>query len=231
MPFTYQELFTTNESFATSMLAAMMDTFGTEFTTWSAPTIIREIEDMFHVSPPQSSIDKLMVGINLVTSNSFYTSLPDFNDFCIIMSGEHVSPYLFSMADSAACAWGITEAMLLSPPDDVDNAFTDEIRSFIGAVLLNEGIMTPPDVLKIAHLDKDIAMKVKYEYSDDPEMFGAIFQTEASKTDDINLYIKTKLFALVSQLSELPLKNAVTAVNAEILLKALPDASADDALL
>jgi hypothetical protein len=63
---------------------------------------------------------------------------------------------------------------------------------------------------------------VRYDYSDDPEMFNAIFDMEKSKTDDINLMVKERLSALVKQIESLPLDNGDSSEAVRKLLASLP---------
>lgn len=218
----YQKLLKSNEAIATTLVTMLIDEFGTECLNWAPKTIIMEVEEHHHVTPIQGNIDRMMAGIHLLTSNSFFTSLPDFNDLCNILAGEPTQPGVFIPADAASCAWGITEAMLLSPPEDEEQVFTEDIRAFVGEVLSSEGIMTPPDVLRIAHFDKDLVRKVQGEYTDDPDMFTGIYKVEESKTSDINTFIQTRLRSLVQQLASMPLRNGNVSLIVDKMLRVLP---------
>ena len=50
-----------------------------------------------------------------------------------VLAGSEFDPETFDPADSAECAWAVTEALLLSPPDERDTqpVFSDEIRKYI----------------------------------------------------------------------------------------------------
>jgi hypothetical protein len=52
-----------------------------------------------------------------------------------------------------------------------------------------------------------ILEKVKYDYSDDPEMFNAVYDMQSSRTGDINKTIKGMLKSLLEQMKDLPLNN------------------------
>ena len=212
-----------DDAYATTMVTILIDEFSTEALTWTPKTIIMELESMFGVIPKQGNIDRLMAGVHLMTTNSFYTSLPDFNDLCNVLSGDHPSPDVWQPTDAASCAWAITEAMLIAPPEDTDSAFTDDIRAYMGILLQKEGILNPPDVLRIAHYDKKADGKVRYDYEDDPEMFSAIYKTEQSKTEEINGFIKRKLKDLATQLLHIPLKSGSTEKIVELMLNSLPE--------
>lgn len=176
---------------------------------WDPETICLEIEDDHNISLPKLVHDRLMTAINLLTTDSFFKSCPDFIAYCNVLAGTPYGPE-FDPADSVEVAWGITEAMLISPPDDNDEEpFTDEIRAYIGQALDDEGIMNAPDILQIALRDAKLT-DVQGEFSDDPTMFNAIYDAESSKTDDINRAIRQNLRQLLAQLRELPLQDGDT---------------------
>lgn len=213
------------DSFATTLLTVFVDTYGTEGFDWDPLTIQTEIEQDFAVKLPRAVFDRLMAGIAIVSTDSFFKSLPDFINLCNILSGDSFDPTVFDPADAGECAWGMTEALLLSPPDDDEKEpFAQEIVDYIGEAIKSEGILTPPDILRVGlRADaKDLIDRIQYDFSDDPEMFNAIFDTEKSKTEDINRLVKARLSALVQQLEALPLSNGDASGAAKKLMSSLP---------
>lgn len=207
----YQEVLTGDATFATALLLLIVDVYGTEAFEWDFKTLRMEIEEDFDVEMPQATFDRLMVAINLLTTDDFYKSLPDFITFCNILDGDRYDPRVFDPADPEEIAWGITEALLIEPPDE-DEPFTEEIRAYIGAALDMQGIINPPDILRLALRDNpDLFATVQGEFSDDPDMFGAIYQFEDQKTSAINAYVKQKLQLLAAQIEALPLRNGEAA--------------------
>jgi hypothetical protein len=183
------------------------DSPGENCYSWHPGTILLEIRDDFGVELPQGNFDRLMAGIHLLTSDSFYKNGATFVEICNVLSGGLYNPATWDPADALECAWGITEAMLLSPPDDDDEEpFSREIRAYIGAALDQEGILDPPDVLRIAirGAGHNSAAQVSSQF-DDPETRQAITQTEAAKVREINDHIKSNLRMLVGQLGALHL--------------------------
>lgn len=215
------EMWKSPQTFGIVLLTAFLDRFGVEALEWDPATIVLEVEEEFDVDLPQCSIDKLMTAINILTSDSFYNNLPDFIVFCNILSGDTYRPDMFDPADSAEIAWGITEALLIAPPeDDEDGPFNDEIRGYIGAVLDSEGIITAPDVLQIATRKANISDAAN-QFSDDPLMFNAIYDTEAGKSAEINFILQQKAIMLIEQLQALQLVNGSTATVVQTLSKSL----------
>jgi hypothetical protein len=174
--------------------------------TWHPATILLEIRNDFGVELPRGNFDRLMTGIHIVTSDAFYKSAPTFVELCNVLSGGLYDPATWDPADALECAWGITEAMILSPPDtDDDEPFSQEIRAYIGKALDDEGILDPPDVLRIAIRDGGSSQAARVSQFDDPEIRAAITRTEAAKVGEINDRIKSNLRMLVEQLEALPL--------------------------
>lgn len=205
-----KNLWTSPQTFGSILLTVFLDRFGVEGLGWDPNTIILEVEAEFDVDLPQCVLDKLMAAISILTSDSFYKSLPDFITFCNVLSGDTYRPDMFDPADSAEVAWGITEGLLIAPPeDDEEGPFSDEIRAYIGAVLDQEGIINAPDVLQIA-LRKANVSDAADQFSDDPDMFNAIYDVEAGKSAEINAIITEKLKMLLGQLRAINLKNGAT---------------------
>lgn len=214
------QVFTDPNSFATTLVVCLMDIYGPDAFSWAPETIRREIEEDFGVQWPRANFDRLMAGIAMVTTDTFYKNLPDFIELCNILSGAPATPGVFAPADAADCAWGITEAILLSPPDE-EEPFIEEIRAYVGKVVEMEGILSPPDILRLGILSQDHKIKAHNNFSDDPEMFNAIWGTEQDKTDDINDLVKGRLTLLVQQLGSLRLRNGSTGKIAQQMLKNL----------
>jgi len=203
--------FTDPNAFATTMVVVLIDAFGTEALNWHPATIRLETEEAFGFKWDATNFDRLMAGIAIVITDSFYRSLPDFIELCSILSGGDATPGEFSPVDALECAWGITEALLLSPPGrDEDKPFSEEICAFIGKITEMEGIVTLPDILRIGTRDEDLVSKVRDTYSDDPELFASIFEVEAERTNEINEIIKARLQQLMQQLASLQLTNGST---------------------
>ena len=205
-----RSIWTNNEAYATTLLLCFIDVYGTEGLEWDPMTIRAEIEEDFNVKVPAKVFNKLMAGINLASTDQFYTSLPDFIDLCNILSGDVLDPRWFDPADPGECAWGITEAMLISPPDrEEENPFAQDIVGYIAETIKSHGIQNPPDVLKIGLKGdaEQIAENVAQTFSDDPEMYSAIWKVQQEKSEEIRVYVKTNLKNLLNQIEGLHLNN------------------------
>jgi hypothetical protein len=178
--------------------------------TWHPGTIALEIRDDFQVELPRANFDRLMAGIRLATSDGFYRDPGEFVMLCNILSGDLFDPATWDPADALECAWGITEGMLLGPPDDADEEpFAPEVRAYIGRALADEGILDPPDVLRIATRagGQPGRAEVGADHAGDPVTLAAIHETEVRKTQEINQRIRDGLRELISQLEALDLRH------------------------
>lgn len=204
---TAQEAWKSRDTFASVLLTLFLDKFGTEAIQWDPTTITLEIEDEFNVDLSQLALDKLLVAIQILTTDRFYKSLPDFISFCNVLSGDTYRPDMWDPADTEEVAWGITEAMMIYPPDDNDaEPFSDEIRAYIGATLDREGLINPPDVLRIALRQARISPSID-DFSDDPTMFNAVYDLEEGKRADIENTIRLRTQMLSDQFRALRLEN------------------------
>lgn len=181
--------------------------------SWAPETIVSELSDRLGMPIPSRAVDRLMAAIMLVKSDDFYESVPSFISICNVLSGSHLEVEHFDPADAGECAWGITEAMLLAPPaPDDPEPFSDEVRTYVGHVLDMEGIITPPDVLRIGIRSKpNTDLDVSSDWSDDPEMFAAIRSRDKDRGDDLRALLRERLSMLLRELESLPLVHGQTA--------------------
>lgn len=211
-----RNIWTAPDAFATSLLLAFADTYcpiteengvrkmDTTAFQWHPGAILLEIESDFDVALAQPIYDRLMTAIAIVTTDNFYKSLPDFIHYCNVLAGDSYDPRYWNPAEALEVAWAINEVLLLDPPEE-DDPFVPEITAYIGKVLDDEGIVTPPDVLRIAVRD-DVGGKVHAAVGDDPAMASNVYQLEASRTEDLNNAIRQTMEALTAQLAALPLR-------------------------
>jgi hypothetical protein len=212
-----QEAWKSRETFASVLLTLFLDRFGPEGLDWDPATRVLEIEEEFDVDLSQQACDKLETAIQILTTDRFHKSLPDFISFCHVLNGDRYHPNTFDPADAEDVAWAMTEGLLISPPEDHEtDPFSDEILAYIGGVLDKEGIINAPDILRVALRKARVSPSIG-DFSDDPEMFHAIYDVESGKTEDINETIRTKTQILAMQLAALKLQNGNTQKVAQML--------------
>lgn len=211
-------LLTSDDTFATTLLVWFMDTYPEQdeeghlaCLKWSPETIKMELDRAAGTPIPKVVFDKLMAAITIVTTDMFFKNVKTFIPIANILAGDDFQPDELEPPDAAECAWAITEALLLYPPDEEDpELFCDEIRTLIGFTLKEEGFVTPPDVLRIA-LGGDFTAQVSSDFADDPEMFSGIYAVQQGKKTDVELILREGLSELIQQLTALPLRHGSTA--------------------
>lgn len=199
------------DTYATVLLLIVTDRYGPEVLQWSPETIRRELEDDFQLQLPKYTLDKIMAAISLVTTNFFFKDVTRFIEICNILAGDDFQPDEFEPADTGEMLWGITEALLIWPPDDdsEDTEFSAEIQGYIREVIKEEGIMKPFDVLRLAFEDEG-AVNVDADYADDPEMYSAIYEMQQSRENELKAMLLDNVSALTQQLQLLPLNSGRT---------------------
>lgn len=199
------------ETFATPLILILLDCFGTESLEWTPETIKAELEETYSVTVPDQNIDKIMAGVMLLTTNYFYQSVTSFIHICNVLAGNDFDPTEFDPADPFEMMLAINEAFLLWPPtaDDDATQFSPEIQEYIRQVLDAEGVLRPVDVFQIA-MQQDRTSQIAETYSDDPEMFAAVFQTQQEKTGELGAAYMSAIQELTEQLEELTLANGST---------------------
>jgi hypothetical protein len=204
----FQRILLDPDSFATVLLVIFLDTYGVEGIEWHPQTISDQMSQDFGVKLPKSSLDKIMAGIAILTTNYFYREVRRFIELCNILAGDDFDPTVFDPADSAEMAWGVTEALLLSPPEG-DEDFDEEVKAYVGFALRDEGFVTPPKVLKFA-IPEGFADEMDTEWSDDPEMFQGVFDMQQSKANELDTLVQENMNEMLGQLETLPLRNGQT---------------------
>jgi len=215
-PDSLRHAFRDPDSFATTLLAAYLDLYvGSDpdddpmgCLDWSPETIRQELKQDLGLDLSRLAMDRLLTGIRLMTQDGFFTSLPDFIEICNVLAGSPASPGVFDPATALECAWGIAEATLLLGPDTED-PFSQEIKDYIAAALAAEGIIRPPDALRLADLS-ELQDKAQYGFTEDPLIFGAVWDLESAKTQEINVLVQSSLRSMLDQLGALRLRQGDT---------------------
>lgn len=215
-----RKFLTDRDTFATTLAVLVVDRYGIEALHWTPETLKLELQTDFDVPIPQSILDKLMAACGIMTTDTFFKSLPHFIQYCNILAGDQFDPSVFNPATTAEMAWAITEGLLLYPPDE-DEPFTDDIRHYIGAMLKEEGFTIPPQILQIALYDDEQPADPFADFSDDPEMYNAMFDSKKDMSTEVDQMVRENVQDLVRQISSLPLENGDTQQLTEQLRKGL----------
>lgn len=195
----YGELFKSAEAHMTPLIVAMRVEYGDEFLDWTPESIRLSVLEDFGVEIPVTNLNRIMAGISLLQSQDFYSDLPTFIRLCNVIADDSFDLSTFDIATCVEMAWAITEAMLLAPPEDEDNAFSKDIRYYIGEMATREGIINPPDVLGIALRDVELTDPL-YMDTSDPVMYSAFWKLQSDRGTAIQETVKENLQELLQQI-------------------------------
>ena len=179
---------------------------------WLPQSFQQHIVDDFQVQMPAAVLGKLMGAVSLVREpGRFYSRVTDFVDLANALNGDGYTPGVFDPVDALEAAWALSEARFLEwffwePSDDQEDQLPElspEIRGYIAKVCDAGGIMTPPDILRLAEHDPEHRMTVLADFSDDPAMFAAVSDAEDAKSQRIVTELRLRLRLLFHQLARL----------------------------
>lgn len=202
-------------SYATTLIALVLDRYGTECLStedgepWNPGTFKIQLEKDFGIKLPKTTLDKIMAAVMILTTNFFFRDVNKFIELSNILSGDDFQPDEFEVADVLECSWAVFEAILLSPPDKNETPFSEEIQGYISQVLLDEGFVKPPTILRVGTAP-DFSDHVRFNFGDDPEMFSAIYEVQSKKSEEIMSIVRDNATELFQQLSILPLREGDT---------------------
>jgi hypothetical protein len=201
---TLTEILQDEQTFTTVILTVLIDKYGTDMLYWDPVTVGLEIKRDFGFTPDRPLMDKIQAGSLVLINDLFFKSLETFNNLCNVLNIGVFSTDLFIPASLDDCMWGCTEVKLMLG-DDYKAEFSHDISNYVGVLLSNEGIYTPPEILKFSEYTTEM------QFSDDilaeDEVMYKVFwdrQKEAKKeAEDL---LKNRLLALMRQLEELPIE-------------------------
>jgi hypothetical protein len=195
-------------SFATTLLAMLIDDYSTDAMSWEPETIRLQIKDTYDVEIPQVNMDKLLGLVSALTTNLFYTSVDTFVPVSNALNDSEVNFLVFDPVEPDEAAWAITEVMLNDPPSKtrpLATRFSEPVRKYIGVSLEIANIDTPPDVLKIAI--RPTALKTTEQtFADDPILFAAGYKRSQKQAEEIIQYMRNRAAGLLGQLTTVPLQ-------------------------
>lgn len=226
-----QALVQSDETFGTTMIAIAVEVLDENFFDWDPEALRLELEGLLRVKCSEIAFNRMMGAINVATSNAFYQSLPDFVRIVDALA-DGTPPHVLALPDAYDLAWGMTEALLLWPPDENDDEpFNQEIVDYIGAALDHEGFTTPPDILRLGLRadSENLLQKVQMEFAEDPVMTQAVMQTQRDKTTEIERNLQADLRLLFGQLKSIGSERFADLVPK--VLKSLQDSNRDAASL
>lgn len=200
-----KDIFLSTDSFGTSLLICMIDTFGTDCLNWEPETIEMELEKYVGQDVPSENLDRLQAAMSVLTSNLFFISLEAFNVTCNALNFSTVSGSTFIPADIEDIMWGITEVNLLLGADSNKDEFSRDIQLYVGKVLESEGILDPPSILQFADMRKMNAVTAA-QVSDLPDLSSMFSAGLADTKAELDSWALKRIDDLFTQIGNIKLE-------------------------
>jgi len=194
-----QALWGDDQAFASSLLAVLVNKYGTQFFDWEPDTLRAEIRDTWRAKPSESNLNKLWALLTAITTNSFYVSGDVYNHICNGLDGD-VSMEMWDPATPEEMAWAVVEVWINDPPDQgsPDYKFSHEVRVLTGAILQQHGFHKAPELLAFAELSQQAS-----PVTDDAELYATFWKNQASLSQTLNDHIRLRFDLLKKQLEGL----------------------------
>jgi hypothetical protein len=180
----------------TIMHSVALSVFGPEIYEWEPETIAMEFQDELGVYPYESNLDKLNAILSGVSSDAFYKDWVAFVSICSVLSGENDPEEIYDLTPYEL-AWGCVE-MALNDEDYSKSLFSDDIKTLVGVVLDEEGLVKPPSYLSFAKLPERY-MGSTYG----PEINNEVRYSEHA-SNLMTEYLQSQVVTLYNQMTVLP---------------------------
>jgi hypothetical protein len=210
-----------SKTYTTSILALLRDEWGEEFLQWDPATVEMELASMGIQDPPEMLTDKIQAGSSLFTSNLFFVSFENFCATALVLGGNPFHSSTMSFPDLDDVMWAVTEARLLLGETYSEESFSQDIALFVGKLLADEGIYSPPQPLQFAEYPEDEVKNFSdfvSSVSGNAAEIDTMVQFDQMKeaANALEGVAAKKLDELLAQLGQLPLKSRNDAFFAQL---------------
>lgn len=204
----FKRVLESKDTFATALMAVLLDEYSTDFLEWEPSALYMQIDEDFHAQVPDVNKDKIGAMIVAMTTNQFFINADIFANTCKALGHSEADFSIFRPITPEELAWGVTEVVLNNPPDKTrgNTECSEEVASFVGMMLLQQGVLKPPSVLQFAtYPTKNPVEDIQTMFADDPSMFEAAMANQTQGAEAIEDHTKETLKLLKHQLELLPL--------------------------
>jgi len=184
--------------YGTTLVAWLVECYGSEALQWRPLTVRLELQRDWAVTLSDAAAAKLTAARRLLLDEAFYDDPTVFAATCHFLAGN--APMAgYRPGEPEEYAWGVAEALVLAPPDDLQHAFAPAIARYVGMVLAEHGFAAPPPVLSFALLPTSA-----------PSLTGAAAARQEELRQGLERHVRDGLQTLLSQLRRLPFQEGNT---------------------
>lgn len=201
-----QALLQSEDTYASVLLAVVVDNYGTESFDWEPETLRMELSDDFGATMPKAVEDRLRALITAITTNQFYRSFELFNETCDVLNGSEADFNTFSPITPEDLAWGVAEVALNDTysPEFENQDFSEAIKNYAGIILYENGVWQPPSILKFAVMPSGHNME---DVATDAILFEASYALKQEKVAALDKYVQDNVAKLYDQMNKAPLRH------------------------
>jgi hypothetical protein len=199
------------DTFASTLLVMAIDRLGAGVLVgdngpYTPETLRLEMQEAYHVPIPDDNLGKLVAAVAVITTDNLLRGVPSF--LCTVhgLLGDGLDWVYEEPIEIEDLAWAVLEASLIQPPEKED-LFDEQVVAYCRSMLKREGIMSPPSSLAFAK--EDIAYGDVVMYGED------ILLEQASRTEEVNIYLEQQHQRLMEQLASIPRLNIDSMVLAQ----------------
>jgi hypothetical protein len=192
---------------ASSLFIAFVDMFGLDSlcgvddARWDPQTVEMEMDAVSGQSIPQN-LDKIMAAAEVVSTNHFDNSLPDFIRICNVLS-DSPTDGTFDPAEVREIAWAVIEVGLLT---GVRPQLSREICGYIQKAIQSEGFNSPPSPLDTI-IKPDDGWQTTAQDTEDSELFAMTQDASDGREQEVQQYLSVRLSRLLHEIQTLPISN------------------------
>lgn len=215
-----RELFNSEHTFATTLLAICVDTYSTDCFSWDFETLTTEIQHDFG-DVPAVNIDKVLALIVALTTDKFY------QDPIVFMHTVHalsdVSPNWHSLPtelDPADIAWACVEVGVNDLPEEGSPtpSYSDDVAGLVGYFLKAAGFYEAPSLLRWARIPETPQVL-------DAETVQAQTKLQQERTQELLVSVRSLMEMLNAELNQLNQPGLTSQAAARDYMKELRETS------
>lgn len=196
-----KKILQSDDCFATTALLCFIRVAGTEGLEWLPGTIRHEMDLVFG-GISESTFNRLMAGIQILTSDDFYILLKRFIDYTNILNHGHLDDFV---ADIGEICWALTEAKIIEDPGPIENPlqiFSSDVASYIEVAFNESGLLVPPRILKEYGFKAfSKTQEAMSSFTDTPELYQPLYVAATYHTTLLETALQQKKEALKRQVA------------------------------
>ena len=215
----FEYLFMDKDAYTTCLIQACADMYGLppktalvedpefdwSFLDWEPETMEAELTRDLAQRPPNEVLTKIQAGCGILISDAFHYNVHTFCAACQAMSRGIPMTEWFIPSGLKDTAWGVLEANMLEGPAFWKIGFGQDVSRYVGLILQNHGVYSPPAVLRFASGLEESKEKIRETIGDDPELFSSSVKRQGEAKDDLQGYLNDRTAEMLRQWMDLPI--------------------------